>query len=412
MLATALILFLVPQTHPDQGEWTTIGLDELLRAAGVRRVEVASTTTEPTSRLRIPGLADVAWRSVDPVIQFEELPFAASRLTPIASLDRADPSTTPPTIDWAARVPGLAFRGPEPELLLTIEPSGVLARGTLTLVPSPQAGLEPQEERLLLGVRVGCALTCTSEFPIRLADDPIEVEFEWDLHSPIDISGTRLAFDTNFGDVPTFVIRLDERGSLLDTPRVLEVGEDELAAFEMRARSGSKAFVTDLDLPPCVRLEHRDELPGGEGERFAFVATDLGRTFHDCGSIRLQAFVDGGDSMPFSRTLDIVHTGPVRDSEARRILFAAVMEGEPVELWSRGDGVRAVSHLVFTARVPCATSALGALGFRHIASSSIPSPAQTVDLVIGEGAVSLRLRGTVSRTIMESFDDWSLACEN
>lgn len=399
MLVTAILL-----SFAQEGAWSAPSLDELLAVAGVRRVEAPPETSGPTDRLRVPGLADIAWRSVDSSIEFEALSFAAPHLI------RTEENGPPPPIDWAARVPGPVFLGPEPVLHLTADASGSFARGRLTLVPAPYD--RENGERRLLGMRAGCSMTCSTDFPISLTDEPIELEFELELNSPVNLTGMIFLLETDFGAVPTFVVRVEDPSPLVEWPRVLPVGAGEAAAFEVRAsRAGSSVELLDVRHPACVRLERRETLPDGAGARLAFVPTELARAFHACGVIAMRASVDG-DVAALERYVDVRHTDPVRDPQGRRVVYYPVMEGESVALWSRGDDASRETHLLFTDRLPCTSGALRALGFRLVASATIPNPATTVDVIVGKGEGSLRLRGLVSARIAESFGGWAIACED
>ncbi len=378
------------------GDWAPPSADELLRRAGVERLDVDKRLRE---QLRVPGLADVEWRSTDPRIEFQTVPFSRSRV-----LYPDGDAHAPDAAWWGKQLAKPVFAGPEPELLLVADASGLFARGALTLRPDTQSRGGADATLQVLGVTTGCSMRTLTQFPIALTDAPVTFSFEWDLRSPVSLQGRRLLIDNDFGDAPSYAIRVVDNDPLVElAPRSLRLASDEPADLDVRTRPDSQLRLVRVTHPACLELVARES--AAQSTKLSFRETELARHFHRCSSVDLELNVDGNPE-PFHRRAAVVHERPMRDPDGRPIVCAAVAPGETVELWA-GPGVRRLSY---PDRLECSATLLANQGLRRVGSAQVPVSGGHAELVIGDGEQSVRLMGVAFDGAMREFQAWKMGC--
>lgn len=390
-------IFLLSIAQQPVNSWVAPSASELLTKAGVVHLDADKHASD---QLALSERVRATWRSSDPRIEFLSLPFAAPYLYRLDSTVEA-----PHPVAWGSEVAAPAFLGAEPELVLRVEAGEHFARGTLKLFPaksvSASSGPQPRE-RQILGLHVGCALSANESFPITIGETAIEIELEWDLRSPIPIGADQPSLETNFGERPSFSVRLEGSDPLVEVPARLLAGPGVISNLPVRS-GGSKLLSTKAYLPPCIRLAEQRATP--DGDVLSLVETELANSFHHCPAIVLMTNIESCAER-IERRVEVIHQTEVDDGDGRPLLFAAVIQGETVELWARGDE----THLAFPDRIPCSLTGLRALGYESLATHRIPDQATHVDMILGDAPSSLHLQAIVGPDVAESFGGWAMAC--
>jgi hypothetical protein len=373
--------------------WTAPTVDQLLMTAGITR---ETSTTVRTTRIVIPGFAEASWNCVDPSISFHTLPSA----TPYIFCD-AGASAAPPPIAWSAQVRSPAYLGASPVIYLKSDPGSTMARGTLRLQPAPtksQAG----GARALTKLVAGCAIVAQTPFPIALGDEPIEIEFGWDLCSPIPVSADHPYLETDFDALIPFSVKMPGGDPLISVPEQIDARPASLSELRVVCQH-SQVQNVDLQLPACMRFAGRTS--EGDAEVFSLCETATAQSFHVCSDLQVSVRIASMER-PIVRRVRLAHRDFPRDAEGRRLMTAAVIEGETIELWTRGEEQR----LVIADRVPACLITLKALGFEAIDSVQVPDEAHDeVELLLGEGRAGIRLRAILTPAVASSYEGWTLS---
>ncbi len=390
-----LALFVVSQLPSDESAARERALDAVFLAAGVSR---AASDAPREATFHAAGFEDAAWSEPAGALEFSALPGATpyfgSARPAVAAAAACMASLAPPT--WGDS---------QPTLVLEQQGEQALARGRVLLRPSRGAGPNADQPWQLRSVSSGCALTSRFELPLQIPLSGVELEFEWDLHSPVLLDNRRLEFELDGGVFPSVPLELRAPACALQLePRRLTFDTSDRASANVRIVGGRSARLERVVHPACVTLLSTRVVE--DGWELEFAESGLNTGYHECNAVRVDVVLDG-DPQPFQRFLGVRHTRLLQDELGQRVLWSSFAPGERVEVWSDGRRLR----LAHADRIPCCAQLLSSFGFRSLGALEIPGQAGWVDRLVTSPAGAVRVVGLAQDSLSRSLEAWSELCE-
>lgn len=365
---------------------------DALALAPRSRTSGAAPSSVARGVLRWPGFVALEWDvPSDALATFLDIPANAGMLAETRSADDTDSGGV-----WREHVLARTL-APDPEVL-TLHQVGASALAVGRVRLHAPAGLGRVVE--LRDVLTGCSMEHRFELPQVIGPEGIELEFAWDLHSPVHLRGLEAHFVTDVDPLPGLPLALDvPEPSVVVEPATIELSPGGgRAILELHARGGPLPRLERLVMPPCCRaLEFEAD---GPLARVEVEETPAAAFAHVCRPIVVELHV-GDDPQPFSRKVRVFHrarrTGPDGVAIARGV-FAPDEEVLVLE-----DEARERSF-AYPQRFPEVIALHPER--RVVASFRAPRSSGAFEALVIDGAAGLRVVGEVDEHVLALQSSW------
>ena len=380
--------------------------EAVLEALALRIQPQTTPRVEESGSFYSFGLAQLAWAgdSAGQALAVEFIPLPGTEqffgLPPVeASYDDA-------YAVWRMALASPTW-SPDPVALELVQvESSAVATGRLALsMPSVYGSAPSQREVTVNEILSGCNLIIENDLPFVIREEPVYLEFTWDLHNPVSSHGgyVRLVTDSGMRLPKVPILARIPAPPITITPAVAFADEQTSTLIEVTAHRSKYVHVTKVSCPPCTTVLGQTLTP--KGSQLRLETTELAARRHRCGMIELEITVPW-DAEPFHRTIPVSHGSQVHDAQGNEVISGVFAPGERIQLVRRDDGTLG---LFCFDRFPCL---VGEHRGQFVLGSEfqMPSDGGLVDQVVRFEGASFRIKAQLSFGVFDKFDAWRLNC--